>query len=161
MTAHAMPPTSNASTSPAAVAPEAPTSPGAVAPEAPTSPAAPTSPTLPTSHASPLLDPDQASDLLDLVVYEQVLGCIDLDELYHLEHSLALSATGVPGITHQRGIELAKAMLDRAFRRLPDDIRTYLRAVEALACNGCELCEQEAHEGRGSASARRSPRFRS
>ena len=144
MTAHAMPPTPTASPSPAA-------------------PASSEAPTLPAAPAAPLLDTDQATDLLDLVVYEQVLGCIDLDELYHLEQSLALSATGLPGITHQRGIELAKTMLDRAFHRLPDDIRTYLRAVEALACNGCELCEQEAreaHASRGPTGSRRGPRFK-
>jgi hypothetical protein len=144
MTAHDMPPTPTASASPAAAASS----------EAPTLPAAP---------AAPLLDTDQASDLLDLVVYEQVLGCIDLDELYHLEQSLALSATGLPGISHQRGTELAKLMLDRAFRRLPDDIRTYLRAVEALACNGCELCEHEAREARSTRSPtgpRHGPRYK-
>ena len=124
---------------------------------------APATPASTDAPAAPLLEPDQASDLLDLVVYEQVLGCIDLDELYHLEQSLALSATGLPGISHQRGIELAKLMLDRAFRRLPDDIRTYLRAVEALACNGCELCEQEAceaHGTRGPAGSRRGSRYK-
>src|SRR6185295_13866157 len=105
---------------------------------------------------------DQATELLDHVVYEQVLECIDLDELVQLEQSLALNATGLPGITHQRGTELAKAMLDRAFHRLPDDIRTYLRAVEALACDGCALCEQEARGGRDARSPgpRRGPRFK-
>jgi hypothetical protein len=80
---------------------------------------------------------------------------------HHIEQSLALSATDLQGLTHQRGTELAKALLDRAFRRLPDDIRTYLRAVEALTCDGCALCEEEAREARSPTSARRGPRFKS
>jgi len=101
---------------------------------------------LPPSAPPALLAADQATDLLDRVVYEQVLECIDLDELFQLEQSLAFTASSLPGVSHARSTELAKSLLERAFRRLPDDIRNYLSAVEALACNGCELCEEEARE---------------
>jgi hypothetical protein len=129
--------------------------------------AASISPTTP-SASNTLLTGDQASDLLDRVVYEQVLECIDLDELFHLEQSLALTAGDLPGMSHERATELARSTLDRAFRRLPDDIRNYLRAVEALTCEGCELCEEEARETRGASGttrgasgSRRSIRLRS
>jgi len=125
----------------------------------PAGPAAPASPA-----STPMLDADHAGELLDRVVYEQILECIDLDELCRLEQSLALTAADLPGMNHQRGIELARTMLDRAFRRLPDDIRTYLRAIEALRCSGCELCEEEAREARSARSstgARRGPRLKS
>jgi hypothetical protein len=127
---------------------------------------------MPPAHPPALLAVDQAADLLDRVVYEQILECIDLDEIYHLEQSLAFTASSLPGVSHARSTEFAKSLLDRAFQRLPDDIRTYLRAVEALACDGCELCEEEAREAgedqardaraaRSSRSTRRSPRMRS
>ena len=118
------------------------------------------------AHPPALLAADQATDLLDRVVYEQVLECIDLDELFQLEQSLAFTASSLPGVSHARSTELAKSLLERAFRRLPDDIRNYLSAVEALACNGCELCEEDAREdareSRASrTSSRRSVRLKS
>jgi len=159
--------------------PRVPLSPAA--PDPVSSPPAPLTPPTPHTGAPPapppgappaLLAVDQAADLLDRVVYEQILECIDLDELFHLEQSLAFTASSLPGVSHARSTEFARSLLDRAFQRLPDDIRTYLRAVEALACDGCELCEEEAREdqarearqaraSRSSISTRRGARFKS
>jgi hypothetical protein len=112
--------------------------------------------------ASPPLGPlgalgaDHAATLLDRVVYEQVLDCVDLDALYQLEQSLTHLAGELEGVGPDRAAELAKAMLDRALLRLPDDVRRYLRAVDFLACDGCELCEAEARPaGRGGGHPRR------
>ena len=59
-------------------------------------------------------------------------------------------------------------MLDRALLRLPDDMRRYLRAVDWMACDGCEICEAEARQtssdrgkAAGAATQRRATRFRS
>ena len=69
----------------------------------------------------------QAASLLDEVIYEQVVECIDLDALYRLEHSLTLLVGELDGISDDRVCETAKAMLNRALRRLPDDVWRYLR----------------------------------
>jgi hypothetical protein len=95
-------------------------------------------------HGTPLVSPAQAAALLEHVIYEQVLECVDLDALYQLEQSLTLSAGDLEGIDHDHAADLAKSMLDRALLRLPDDMRRYLRAVEWMSCDGCELCEAEA-----------------
>ena len=149
-------------------APGAPPPPGAPPLSPPGGPPPPGSPPpgvpplqLPPAHPPALLAADQATDLLDRVVYEQVLECIDLDELFQLEQSLAFTASSLPGVSHARSTELAKSLLERAFRRLPDDIRNYLSAVEALACNGCELCEEEAREEARDARSSRSSSRRS
>lgn len=175
MTAPANPrvPVSSASTNAPSTPPTPPAPPPGAPPPPPGAPPPRGSPPpgvpplqLPPAEPPALLPAEQATDLLDRVVYEQVLECIDLDELFQLEQSLAFTASSLPGVSHARSTELAKSLLERAFRRLPDDIRNYLSAVEALACNGCELCEEEAreeqgHASRGSSSPRRSSRFRS
>jgi hypothetical protein len=111
-----------------------------------------------------LLGADQTTRLLDDVVYEQVLACVDLDALYQLEQSLTLLAGQLDGVDPDHAADLAKAMLDRGLLRLPDDMRRYLRAVDFLACDGCELCEAEARQasrGSGGGHPRRATRLRS
>jgi hypothetical protein len=124
-----------------------------------------TSETSPTSQTQPFpLDAGQTAILLDQVVYEQILACVDLDALYSLEQSITLLAGDLDGIGPDRAAELAKTMLDRALLRLPDDMRRYLRAVSWMACDGCEICDPDARQGRGAAPAngqRRTSRFRS
>lgn len=122
----------------------------------PTAAAAPALDAADTLTAPAAIDPAQTLDLLERVVYEQVIGCIDLDELFHLEQSLTLTTGELPGITRDRAGDIARSLLDRAFRRLPDDICNYLRAVEALTCAGCELCDEDARDARDS----REPRSR-
>jgi hypothetical protein len=87
----------------------------------------------------------QTASLLDHVIYEQVLACIDLDALYHLEQSLTMLAGDLDGVSADAAAELAKAMLDRALLHLPDDMRRYLRAAR-WPFEGCELCEEEARQ---------------
>jgi hypothetical protein len=101
----------------------------------------------------PLITQAQATSLLDEVIYEQVVECIDLDALYRLEHSLTLLVGELDGVPDDRVCETAKAMLDRALRRLPDDVWRYLRAGDAPPFEGCELCEAEDEEQ----PARRAP----
>ena len=117
------------------------------------------------AHARKALDADQTAKLLEQLVYEQVLACVDLDALYSLEQSITLLAGDLDGVGPDRAAELAKAMLDRAMLRLPDDMRRYLRAVDWMSCDCCVLCDQEAREGRSSAGTgtreRRATRFRS
>jgi hypothetical protein len=74
---------------------------------------------------------------------------IDLDALYDLEQSLTLLAGDLDGVSPDHAADLAKAMLDRALLRLPDDMRRYLHAA-SWPFQGCELCEEEARQpGRG------------
>ena len=106
----------------------------------------------PPPSQPPALEAGQTASLLDQLVYEQVLACVDLDGLYSLEQSITLMAGDLDGVGPDRAADLAKAMLDRALLRLPDDMRRYLRAADFLACDGCVLCEAEARQashGRG------------
>ena len=80
--------------------------------------------------------PAQAARLLDEVIYEQVVECIDLDALCRLEHSLTLLVGELDGISDDRVCETAKAMLNRALRRLPDDVWRYLRPGDAPPLDG-------------------------
>jgi hypothetical protein len=43
-----------------------------------------------------------------------------------------------------RAGDLAKAIIDRALLRLPDDVRSYLHALAGPPFDGCELCEEDA-----------------
>jgi hypothetical protein len=110
---------------------------------------------------APLLAPHQAAVLLDQVIYEQVLACIDLDALYQLEQSLTMTVAEYEG-DGDRAADLAKALVDRALTRLPDDVRRYLHAVSGPPFGGCELCEEEARQagpaGAGGSGPRRSTR---
>ena len=98
------------------------------------------------SLSTPLLTPAQAAVLLDQVIYEQVLACIDLDELYRVGHSLTSMIDELDGVPDDRVADLARAILDRAILRLPDDLRGYLRVSEYAARDACFLCEEEARE---------------
>ncbi|HSS02678.1 MAG TPA: hypothetical protein VLM79_36705 [Kofleriaceae bacterium] len=96
--------------------------------------------------STPLLTPSQAAVLLDQVIYEQVLSCIDLDELYRVGHSLTSMIDELDGIPEDRVGDLARSILDRAILRLPDDLRGYLRVSELAAHDACFLCEEEARQ---------------
>ena len=93
----------------------------------------------------PPLGANQAASLLDRVIYEQVLACVDLDALYDLEQSLTMLAGDLDGVSADHAADLARAILDRALLRLPDDMRRYLRAA-SWPFQGCELCEEEARQ---------------
>jgi hypothetical protein len=116
-----------------------------------------------------LLTPVQAAQLLDQVIYEQVLECVDLEALYHVAQSLDSMIGEVDGIPDEQVGGLARAILDRALHRLPDDLRGYLRVSEWAARNACVLCEDEARQRRSGESGavtatgghRRSPRSHS
>jgi hypothetical protein len=84
--------------------------------------------------------------LLDQVIYEQVLECVDLDALYRLEQSLTMIVADFErDADHAAGV--AKAIIDRALLRIPDDIRSYLHAVAGPPFDDCELCEDEPRPG--------------
>jgi hypothetical protein len=106
----------------------------------------------------PLLAPHQATVLLDQVIYEQVLACVDLDAMYQLEQSLTMTVADFEG-DGDRAADLAKALVDRALLRLPDDVRRYLHAVSSPPFAGCELCDDEADQAARSTGKRRSTRF--
>lgn len=99
----------------------------------------------------PLMSPERASELLEEAIYLRVLHFIDLDGLYAFEQELW-------GMLHEIGYEedavpdLAKALMDRALGRLPDESRRYVevipfanrRAGDDSPFGECELCEEEA-----------------
>ena len=91
--------------------------------------------------AAPLLAPHQAAVLLDQVIYEQVLACIDLEALYQLEQSLTMTVADFEG-DGDRAADLAKALVDHALLRIPDDVRRYLHAFGHPPFAGCELCDE-------------------
>jgi hypothetical protein len=118
----------------------------------------PTPPTPPPPAAAPpppALADGEASTLLDRLIYEQVIACVDVDELRALEQTIALLASELDGVGPDRAAELATAILDGALRRLPDEVRGYLDAASAL-CEDCPLCEDEARAARSPRRAARS-----
>lgn len=118
--------------------------------------------TPPTPTTPPALASGDASTLLDRLIYEQVVACIDLEELHALEQAIALLATELDDVGPDRATDLARALVDAALRRLPDDLRRYLDAG-GPPFDGCPLCEEEARaSGSGSGSGqRRGTRLRS
>jgi len=91
-------------------------------------------------ESAPLMAPHQAAVLLDQVIYEQVFECIDLDALYRLEQSLTMI---VADFDRERAADLAKAIIDRALLRIPDDVRSYLHALGGPPFAGCDLCDED------------------
>lgn len=94
-----------------------------------------------------MIDAPQTTSLLDQVVYHQVLACVDLDALHNLEQSLTMLAGDLDGVDPDHAADLARAMVDRALLRLPDDMRRYLRTA-TWPFDGCELCDEEARAAR-------------
>lgn len=106
-----------------------------------------TAPNVETGH--PLMSPERASELLEEAIYLRVLHFIDLDGLYAFEQELW-------GMLHDIGYEedavpeLAKALMDRALGRLPDESRRYVEVMpfanrtDDMPFGDCELCEAEA-----------------
>lgn len=78
----------------------------------------------PRASAPALLTPERATKLLEDIVYERVLGFLDLDALYRFEQELWF-ALGECGVEEAAIAEQAKAMIDRALARLADDPRRY------------------------------------
>ena len=118
-----------------------------------------TPPTPSTPLAPAALSTGDATTLLDRLIYEQVVACIDLEELHALEQAITLLATELDDVGPDRATGVARAMVDAALRRLPDDLRRYLDA-SGPPFDGCPLCEEEAHASRSSpaSSQRRSTR---
>ena len=87
----------------------------------------------------PLLAPDQASKLLDDVLYERVLGCIDLQALFMVEVDLWVALSDACIADEEGAKRVAKDMIDRALRRLPDEERRYgpMRPF-GFECEDCE-----------------------
>jgi len=106
-----------------------------------------------------LLTAAQAGSLLDQVIFEQVLECIDLDALFRVEQSFIMIVGELDGIADDHAgdqiEQTARAMVDRALRRLPDNLRAYLSAA-AWPPPGCKLCEAEQAEDRAGKPGRES-----
>jgi len=98
---------------------------------------------------SPLLEPELASTLLDEVIYEQVLNMIDLDGLFHFEQEL-WSALNACGLEADKVPSMARAMIDRALRRIPEEPRRYLQFGKRVETDmmDCALCEEEARRAK-------------
>lgn len=94
----------------------------------------------------PLLAPEHASRLLDDVLYERVLACVDLEVLFLLETELWLALAQCEIADDEAAKQLAKALIDRALRRLPDEPRRY-RLVRPFD-EDCPDCEAELREAR-------------
>jgi len=77
------------------------------------------------------------------VIYEQVLDCVDLDALYQLEQSLTMIVADFEDDS-DRACDVAKAIIDRALLRLPDDLRSYLHAIAGPPFDDCELFDEDA-----------------
>jgi hypothetical protein len=93
----------------------------------------------------PLIAPDKAAQLLDDVLYERVLGCVDLAALFTVEFDLwvALSEQE-PDASDEHTRRLAKEMIDRALVRLVHEDRRYAM-VRPFGAE-CGLCEDELHD---------------
>ena len=76
--------------------------------------ATPPTPTAPLAPAT--LPASDATTLLDRLIYEQVVACIDLDELHALEQALTLLATELDDIGPDRATDRAAvpALMPRA-----------------------------------------------
>ncbi|HEU4732390.1 MAG TPA: hypothetical protein VFT22_31060 [Kofleriaceae bacterium] len=117
---------------------------------------------------APLCSPAQAAILLDEVIYGQVLECVDLGALHRLEQSLEMTISELEGPDGRPGGELASAMLERAFARLPGELSGFLASARWPFAD-CELCEDDgAHEhaptastAAGGAGQRRANRLKS
>jgi hypothetical protein len=87
----------------------------------------------------PLLEPGQASKLLEDVLYERVLGCIDLQALFMIEVDLWVALSECDVADDDTAKRLAKEMIDRALRRLPDEERRYgMVRPYGFECPDCE-----------------------
>jgi hypothetical protein len=100
-----------------------------------------------------LLPPEHASRLLDDVLYERVLACVDLETLFLLETELWLALAECEIAEDEAAKELAKALIDRALGRLPDEPRRY-RLVRPFG-EGCPDCEAELREATRSTQSRK------
>lgn len=88
----------------------------------------------------PLLAPAQAAKLLDDVLYERVLACVDLQALFVIEVDLWVALSECEVTPDEKAARrMAKAMIDRALRRLPDEERRYsLVRPFGTECPDCE-----------------------
>ncbi len=103
-----------------------------------------------------LIPPEYATKLLEDLVYERVLGFLDLDGLYQFEQELWF-ALGECGVDDAALAGEAKAMIDRALARLGDDPRRYAMFGPAPGDDSPGLdCPDCAEEARVHAGARRS-----
>ena len=85
---------------------------------------------------------DRASDLAEQLIYERVIACIDFDALMLFEQEL-WCALGAINDDDREVTALAKELIDKALRLMPEDPRRYA-AIQPFGME-CELCEQEAH----------------
>ncbi len=90
-----------------------------------------------------MITAELAGKLLEDVIYQRVLGCIDLDELSLIEHDLWASLYDL-GPSDDEAWQLAREMLDQAFARIQRDPRRYLLQFdEGAACERLERAAQE------------------
>lgn len=68
----------------------------------------------------PLLSPGHAAILLERVIYEEVLGCVDIAGLRELEEMLAVELLQVPAIDERELLPMVREMITRALVRCVD-----------------------------------------
>jgi hypothetical protein len=78
------------------------------------------------------LTAEYASAVLDQLVYELVLDCIDLKKLYGLEEQLAMAIGQTDKLGEDAMMEISRAMIGKAIRRIPDDHRQYVKVFSAF-----------------------------
>jgi hypothetical protein len=87
----------------------------------------------------PLLAPDQASKLLDDVLYERVLGCVDLEALFMVEVDLWVALSECEVADDEAAKRVAKDMIDRALGRLVgEECRYAMMRPFGSECLDCE-----------------------
>jgi len=86
---------------------------------------------------------EMATRLLDDVIYQRVLGCIDLEELALLEQELWMSVRAV-GRDADESLQHAREILDRAFARIQNDPQRYVLGFDDPAA--CAPLEPDARE---------------
>ncbi|NVB83151.1 MAG: hypothetical protein HOV81_32555 [Kofleriaceae bacterium] len=90
-----------------------------------------------------LITPERATKLLDEIVFERVLGFVDLDGLFGFEQEL-WCALAECGLDDDAIAEASKAMIDRALARIAEDPRRYGTFGPAPGGFDCPDCIEEA-----------------
>ena len=96
-----------------------------------------------------LMPPEKAAQLLDDLVYERVIACVDLDELYRFEQEL-WCALGDCGLDADAVITATDELIRIALTNVADDERRHVRHMSPASyettLRECDRIEREHHE---------------
>jgi hypothetical protein len=103
-----------------------------------------------------VLSPPLVQKLLGEVIYQDLVELVDLQGVYNLQQMLAMNIEVLGDIDHERATELAKSMIDDAWKQLDDHPA---RTGVPFDCDDCELCalaeaEQAKARTKGSGDAK-------